>query len=673
MNLAQFKKAYPKTSQFMDDQGLPLTVLEVSGAIDTNIICVKSRDSSALQNLNLPEDVAKEFKLSTDFAKIRPLCAMSSAQSDFLTTFSLGELYSSMRIGATTDELIKRQEFVPLDRAFAAELTMKLHRKLKAIKGRAPTLMMDYLGVKQTQAAAATHFMFELDHDADSEVVDLAKGIFGLDNMPRSLNGRALRVFLCASNTTGFLDGTYYALPDQEWELRPNCFSDVLAPDVRYVAINTVISSDRTTYAPVGTKEYAAKIGYNDGIVELGGQQMESVELILEIPFHEGPSDTNVVIGHSFENRFLNRASSRFESNIGPVDVTASAQTMNRAGITALYPNVVFEINGVKGGITAFPESLLNLRGSSVEWFLPLVGVPPYAHLCLVGSLSESQDAMICNTMHFKADSEWFVQYQLTGFGRKLKPLAAARVSDEWPKDASNVTCSVYSETMSVTEEEVKSLRIARKYKKHREDACKTDNFMTLDYVQGVTYRAACEKTKQLNVLCAFDNIGVNKIIVSSGATATLKKSSGVYTLTENGVVSTYKLSTISESDKSKLAAIASEIYLFGGVLPSTWQTDLGVSPEVLADLDAFKFEIKHNNGAKHWVFDEPINIKANTSVMNTVNAFSRNGFLNLDTMTEEDRILAKLHSAVCTSVTSKSITSILKQFWNDDYAVPLA
>lgn len=320
-----------------------------------------------------------------------------------------------------------------------------------------------------------------------------------------------------------------------------------------------------------------------------------------------------------------------------------------------------------------------SIEGKALK-FYPILGVPPKEHALFIGNCTPVEgkpSSFDIECALFQIERDWIDTYQTTAHGSKLKPLAASRVAEEWSKDLPPyVNLAFYNTTFKVTSEDVKSTNIARRYKKAREDACKTDNFMSLEYAGGQTYRD-CVNSMSLNglsvVSCYADlslkthavrserEAVVSVVVEHPNYSCTVGSSPAVKLPVYSAGVTTEDLNTALE--------YVSRAILSGGRFPSDWKETLKVSKSVSDEINNLMKDV--SVGGVVSVVSTPSYLSGATNVYHTLEAIKISGFLVPHLMDKEASVDALLYNSLPgMRKLNTSLRSIINQFSNSSYSV---
>ena len=401
--------------------------------------------------------------------------------------------------------------------------------------------------------------------------------------------------------------------------------------------------------------------------------------LVVEIPLTPSPGTYNGVITSDYfsggqvmpTNRYFITKAGEYAGQLTPF-------SPNLAKIVYGDRSVMFK--GQTRKIWDFPiTNHGSIEGMSLK-FHPLIGLPPKEHNLFLGNCAP-QDGKVSDfdieCALFQIERDWIEEYQLTAHGSNLKPLAASRVKDEWSESLPPyVNIAFYNTTFTVTSEDVLSTNIARRYKKAREKACKTDNFMSLEYASGVTYRDCVNSMSHngLSVLSCYSDLALKahaqrsqrETVVS--VVVNYPNYSCVVGSAPAVNIPVYSSDATSEMLNEALEYVSSAI-LSGGKFPNDWKKTLKVSEEVTLELEELMRDVSIDGAVT--LVTSPSYLTGSSTAHHNLEAIKVSGFLVPHLMQKDARVDTLLYNSLPgMRKLNTSLKSIINQFSNSNYSV---
>lgn len=695
--LATFKKRFPEFTNFCEQEGIGLVQFDVAGVYETKIIGFDNPQTPPwevfpeLQTMMENDDVLKHAMIN------RPLMKQRDVDGNFaLATFNIGEMYSSANLNydSLSSTLLKDYPTDNWGRSLGAEALGKLSVACTGIDWASRYKLGSTFGDKDDDFTVpmenARNTLFDVTDVAGvQEWVDEFGRLFGAHK-------RHKRRIMDDSGVITEEPGKIWLYKHDEnnpswsgvgnwWEGATTMSSlervnhttptAAIAPDCRYAAVSFYIGGPGSN-SPDSTNQLCKAYGAYPNVFTAIKQMSPSwyIELIVEIPLHTGPSDTEVFVSQDFFSAAFQKANPRYGSlNDSNANYNAKAAKQMYGG------DIKVEINGTWRKLSEVPKSD---HGSSVlntnSRILPILGVPPKIHCGFVGVLSE-EGILNCEVSMFKFSKSWLSEYLTGAFGRKLKTVNASVLTKEWPEDyPDQFAITNYAEGFTLTRSDIEATNVARRYKKLRENACKTDNFMQLDYIPGKTYASILDTVNRQGGCSAFGVYSTSSLVKAG----VVKKTNTKVTVVKNTTKLTYDVTLpdgtkesayysgalATAETKAKALEYVGLAMSVAGVYPSTYASDLSVGADVKAELQKLTFEFANNGGRALQVVTTPTNQGGVTGKYHAAQSLSRNGFFFPEHMHAEQRVESILHSS---AVTLKSVTSgnrIMNQFANSAY-----
>lgn len=679
MNLEQFKKRFPTIHDKLILEGITLSELELSGLVESNLIGFRTTGAAPWElDPELRSLIEKEAVLKPALST-RPLFKQRLPDGSVAhATFEVGELFTSKNLKKDAND-------ARLMKTWSLALT---------------AAMMDALIDVLKPALSMSHVKYMWGNATDTPVTSAQKGVIcditdvpGIDGFletwgsymgvhaRHSRNGQKGKVLLqlddnsLSANYTSSNTGWSGKQPADTLatQFGSSPLLDACAPDCRFAAWHAnkpIVGSN--VFPP--TQSFIEMYGFDNTIYTAVGLQAGSQNnflLAVEIPFHDAETDTIIrsttdFFAESFQalngrytnENFLNW-NTKFKKNIA----------------LAVHGDIDCNLRGAVRKLSVFPESgHLNVAPLSFERFYPLVGCAPKTHVMYAGTATDK--GVMVDRHAVQITRDWLAEYLSTGFGLKVKKLAASKVNADWRIDLP-VNFSIYqiAEPLNLTKEEVQATNLARQYKRAREQACKTDNFMSLQYANGKSYQQIVDQVTRQGGLNVFGFYSQRAAVVAGKretrtSRTNVTRSAYDYTCqtgSASAVVIPFSGPLATEETKANAFEYVAMAIYSGGNYPASYPTDLSIAADVVAQLDqARKVESEQTLGAT--IVTTPDNLSGSTGAYHTISAIERNGFLPVDFVASEQATEMKLHAAVVTSASSQSLLSILKQFQNSEY-----
>lgn len=696
LTLDGFKKKFSDFSAKCEFEGIEFEEIKISGTYESTIIGFK--------NLNeFPWETNDEIKALMENDPVlkhaminRPLFKMKDPKGrDVLSTFDVGQLSSSVNLrhtaltGINTD--IKSNTW-SLD--LSASMLSSLNKACKNV---------DWAAVRKGGFTNSIDGPYDVDNlTSRNDMFDLT-GIEAVEQWVND-NGRLFGVNERHSRVIKGEDGEEITVPGKIWlgkqdafgiswtssnekwwqgatpmnklaNVRVSPLERAIAPDCRHASVSFYIGGKGST-GPDSTPMLENMYELASGNVFKDIPMMSSVwyiQLVVEIPLHSGPSDTAVEVSRDFFASQVQKPNVRYGNM-----VDTSANYLPLLAVH-LYGDLEVKIRNSWRKISAMPVKDHNVSApASFDKIHPIIGVPPKLHSCFVGS---KLDGVFNSDVHmFKMDRDWLREYQIGAFGRKLKVLNADKLAQEWPENVPDQFCVTnYRHGFDLTREMIESTNVARRYKKARESACKTDNFMQLTYADGVTYKTIVDNIQRQGGITSFGVYSAASLVnagdtIVQGVIVDVKKSTdgNSYEMTTDGKTYTsslFKTASATEESKAKCLEWVGCAIGTGGIWPSTWTTDLAVPADVSSAILSEGSSEAFGGGRGLQVVVTPSNLGGTTGMYHSATSLSRNGFFVPDLMAEEQRIESILHSSVVTIKSINSANRIFKQFCNSAYS----
>lgn len=673
-----FVNRWPNISEKLALEGIEISEISLKGAINSRLIGVWTSgvapwDTDPELADELAADPILKYALSTKSMKRNIVNG-----KDSIGTFGAGNLAVNKLVAKRNLPLHSSNGYVPWGRLKGAEafkMVCSIMREVTAAHKLADSYEFE------------SYDITEIAHKHDSQF----RSLIGAGAKHTRVTESGLsegKVFAFVGDITTLETGL--SLMDTLREINVSHFNNSIAGDARYAALIVDTMWNRKTTGEDSTERLAHAVD-EDGIELAYGNGPYSrhrfqVAIVYEVPPHDGPTDAVFFVDRNFASFEIPVPNPRYTSERSAGVIVR--ETANVTHISQLYGNIKILLNGSMRDVTDLPSGLVTSDPHVGQTFHPLIGFLPQADFCFVGSNTvEDADSFVnsCITelnvaeMYVQVSRDWLSNYHTGAYGRKLKPLASDRLNEEWVEELGNYLCLTYlDQVFTLSRDDVLNLPLARRYKKAREDACKTDNFMSLDYVEGKSYTSLVNSIQARggsNLFASFSDLQVTEqyaLLEFVKEYKSVTKDGTKYTLlSSDDQVEELDLSletSVPENlDFQKFQSNLMLCYVNDLVLPDSWVIDFSISDDVLAELKEQRLRA-HGGDNRIVMFSGGTFLSSSSYTSNLMpNAISLNGFYPKHRMEGEVKTQALLYTEACTRKSAQSMLSIIKQFLNSN------
>lgn len=676
INKLSFASKWPAISAMLEREGIELSEILLKGVVDSRLVGIWS-DGVAPWDTNvelsdaLAADPVLKYALST-----RSMKRGIVNGKDSIGTFGAGNLAVNKLVAKRDLPLRASNGYIPWGKqtaALAFKVVCSIMREVTAENILAQSSAVDSFDVTDIAHKHDSYFRSLIGAGTEHYRVTSA----GVEKG---------KVFAFAVSSGGYGD---MDLDDEDTlkKLTVSQFNNSIAADARYAALIVNTTAGRTTVGKANPRALAQSVD-EDGVrlTTDGGLYTATryqVAIVYEVPPHDGPTDPVFYVDRDFYSFEIPVPNPRYTTERA-AGVTVR-ETANVDHIAQLYGDIEVLLNGSMRRVTEVPAGLIVNDAHVGKTFHTLIGFPPQADFCFVGTdivndvqafVNNPLTELTVSELYLQINRAWLSNYHTGAFGRKLKPLASDRLNAEWTEELGSYLCLSYlDDVYTLSRDDVLNLPLAQRYRKAREDACKTNNFMSLDYIQGKTYTSLVNSIQTRggsNLFASFSDLQVTEqyaltefVKEYTGVT----KSGTIYTLTSSdGVVESIDLSL--ENSEIELEDFQSNLmlcYVNGLTLPSAWKTDFSIGEDVLAELEEQRLNA-YGGDNRVVMFSGGTFLSSSSYTANLMpNAISLNGFYPKHRLVGEVKTQALLYTEACTRKSAQSMMSIMKQFLNSN------
>lgn len=692
MTIANFKARFAEVASRLDSEGVELVTLPVTGAYETELLGFWTKGAApwdldpTLAALMESDDVLKNAMTSRPlFYSTVPLGFYKDVGSvDALSTFDAGNLFNNTNLSCSNVGNFVSARTIA--RSAGLQMLGDISDILRDAENQ-PKLRVSVNGqdlASLSVPADPTVFPAQGKNLHILDVTDLT----GMDQYIETygtlmgVRSRAVRMLADGTRQKGkvFLMTASNAMSglcpsslksDSTLELddgaltRSNHAAAFVAGDVSYV----IQWFPRYLNSAAASEAAAIKcVPYEKG--------QDWFALVIETPLAEQNSIWCGIIngagwggGHTMLNTRYNTQS--------PTTIDYTPGSFKSSLCKLIYGDVDVMFRGEVRKLWDFPAVNHSAIVGKRSYFYPLIGMPPQIHSCFLGVRDPNGPGFTAHEWLIQVDRDWVVNYQTSAYGRVLKKMSADKVKEEWPDTLpSKLSISFFSQPEKMTEEDIKRTNLARRYAKSRDQACKTDNFMTLEYAKGETYRDVLNKILRTGGVYATMNYTESTLVAPAQRTemqsvVNVAKVDTTYECTINAtekVVIPFSGATSSDATREECLVYVSRAIVSGGKYPNTYATDLAVPPSVVTELNTLKAESKMGDTVITGV-TTPGFVSGTTNLYHTYTAIPVSGFTVPNILGSEQRVDALLYSSLSGNVkTISSMRSIMSQFANSNY-----